>query len=240
MGSIYRERNEINLKCYIGKSHNDAVGRSKAHRNGRGNRLLKQAIAKYGIENFTFEILHDGVFDELLNDFEIAEIAKHDSVAPNGYNLTEGGDGVCGHRHSAETKEKMARAKLGKKASDETKRKMSKARKGENSPNYGKPMPESQKRKISKTKTGKKQSKEQKQKTSEVLTGRTFSDEHKRNLSKAAKGRKHSHETLCKMLGMSPEALTILIGWLLRDGWTQTKIAKELRKPRKTIAKYKP
>ena len=52
----------------------------------------------------------------------------------------------------------------------------------------------------------------------------------------------HSPKTRAKMsksqLGMSKEAFIILIGWLLRDGWTQKKIARELRKTPKTISKY--
>ena len=51
-----------------------------------------------------------------------------------------------------------------------------------------------------------------------------------------------SPKTRAKMsksqLGMSKEAFIILIGWLLRDGWTQKKIARELRKTPKTISKY--
>ena len=39
-------------------------------------------------------------------------------------------------------------------------------------------------------------------------------------------------------LGMSKKAFIILIGWLLRDGWTQKKIACELQKTPKTISKY--
>ena len=52
----------------------------------------------------------------------------------------------------------------------------------------------------------------------------------------------HSPKTRAKMsksqLGMSKEAFIILISWLLRDGWTQKKIARELRKTPKTISKY--
>ena len=51
-----------------------------------------------------------------------------------------------------------------------------------------------------------------------------------------------SPKTRAKMsksqLGMSKEAFIILISWLLREGWTQKKIARELRKTPKTISKY--
>lgn len=49
----------------------------------------------------------------------------------------------------------------------------------------------------------------------------------------------NTHAKISKsLLGMRPEAFIILIGWLLRDGWSQKKIARELRKTPNTISKY--
>ncbi|MCU9931163.1 NUMOD3 domain-containing DNA-binding protein, partial [Escherichia coli] len=45
-----------------------------------------------------------------------------------GYNLTEGGDGTIGRLHSDETKDKIRKKAVGRKASDEVKQKMSLAR----------------------------------------------------------------------------------------------------------------
>lgn len=47
-----------------------------------------------------------------------------------GYNLTAGGDGTFGKKHSDETKEKIRQKAIGRKMSDEVKLAMSKARKG--------------------------------------------------------------------------------------------------------------
>ena len=62
------------------------------------------------------------------------------------------------------------------------------------------------------------------------------------NLIGGGMNAKRSPETCAKIskgrLGMSPEALIILVGWLLRDGWTQKKITRELRKNSRTIYKY--
>ena len=273
MGSIYRERNEVNGKCYIGKSHVNAIARSKAHRNGNGNKLLKSAIAKYGVENFTFEILHDGIFDELLDDYEIAEIEKHNSVAPNGYNLTYGGDGG---KMSDEARQKQSEAGKGRTPwnkdkidpfSKESRRKMSeshigqtpwnkgkkgsqtswmKDKKGKGTSMYGKTHSEETKQQMSESNPrywkGKTRSNETKRKMSESHKDKVFSDEHRRNLSKnnAMKRPEVRLKQSESQLGMSQEALTILIDWLMRDGWTQAKIAKELGKSPHTIRKYRP
>jgi len=47
---------------------------------------------KYGIDKFHIEILKECPNNEL-NDYEKAYIKEYNSVAPNGYNLTYGGDG---------------------------------------------------------------------------------------------------------------------------------------------------
>ncbi len=105
-------------------------------------------------------------------------------------NLTEGGDGVSGYRHSEETKKKLielARNRIpiseetrkrlsGRKHSVETKRKMSVSKKGKNNPNYGKTLSQEHKRKISESlrgekspNYGKKHSEETKRKLSQKL-----------------------------------------------------------------------
>ena len=52
---------------------------------------IARAMKLYGHENFVFEILHANITDDqLLNELEIKEIAKHDSYH-NGYNCDKGG-----------------------------------------------------------------------------------------------------------------------------------------------------
>lgn len=62
------------------------------------------------------------------------------------------------------------------------------------------------------------------------------------NLNSGGMESERSPETIAKMskskLGMSPEAFTTLVGRLLCDGWSQAKIAHELRKNSRTIGKY--
>lgn len=126
------------------------------------------AIKKYGIENFVYEVLYRkeyGSFEEAtkgLNEMEKFFIKKYDSYK-NGYNMTLGGEGVRGFRLEGISKEKMIlhlkdyykthnNHFFGKKHSDKTKRKLSdiaKRRTGEKSSMYGKHLSNTQKRILS-------------------------------------------------------------------------------------------
>lgn len=70
------------------------------------------------------------VSDEELSDWEIYFIKKFNTLTPNGYNLTKGGEGCRGFCHSKETKEKLRNLNLGKSVSIETREKLSKLSKG--------------------------------------------------------------------------------------------------------------
>lgn len=56
MVGVYSVLNNINNKIYIGQSI-DIERRWLQHKYGKGNIVLRNAIKKYGIENFTFKIL---------------------------------------------------------------------------------------------------------------------------------------------------------------------------------------
>ena len=170
MGSIYKITNKINGKSYIGKTVHDAEKtRKRDHYRGCGNKPLKEDVDTYGEDNFTFEILHEGIIPEFLATLETEEIAKHNTVKPHGYNQNRGGSGVISH-------------------SEETKRRMSEAKKGENNPNYGKKHSEEARRKQSEAKIGKKLSAEHRQKSAEAQKGRKRSKETRRKQSEAKKG----------------------------------------------------
>lgn len=70
---------------------------------------MQDAVKKYGIENFKFEVLII-CFDEDRYRFEIEYIKKYNSIAPNGYNLTKGGEGggFHGKKHSQQTIERIS------------------------------------------------------------------------------------------------------------------------------------
>lgn len=92
MIGIYKIQNLIDGKVYIGQSvHIQA--RFNQHKNEAKNgntRPLYNAIRKYGIENFSFEVIEE-CSKEKLNEQEIYWIKKYDSFH-NGYNLTPGGN----------------------------------------------------------------------------------------------------------------------------------------------------
>lgn len=110
MGLIYLL--QINNKSYIGQTKQTFEKRLKGHRKTSKNPKdksydlpLYRAIRKYGWEDLTSEIIEDGIDDCDLNDREIYYIAEYNSMTPNGYNMTSGGNQamIC----SDETREKM-------------------------------------------------------------------------------------------------------------------------------------
>ena len=94
---IYKITNQINNKCYIGKSVNIEQRwishKSEAYlsHNKQYNYTIHRAFRKYGLENFSFEII-ELVEKEQLNEREIYWIQFYDSFN-TGYNETLGGDG---------------------------------------------------------------------------------------------------------------------------------------------------
>lgn len=98
MGWIYKIYNDVNDKVYIGQTVRNVERRWQEHLNNAKNHLkerkyaIYEAMNKYGIDKFHIEILKECPNNEL-NDYEKAYIKEYNSVAPNGYNLTYGGDG---------------------------------------------------------------------------------------------------------------------------------------------------
>lgn len=96
MVGIYKITNTVNGKVYVGQAV-DIKRRWQEHSSHSFspthisyNHTIHRAIRKYGIENFTFEVLEECA-EALLNEKEIYWIAKLNSKQ-NGYNMTDGGD----------------------------------------------------------------------------------------------------------------------------------------------------
>lgn len=94
---IYKITNKINNKSYIGQSV-DIGRRFSRHKTAakyQEKHPLYDAINKYGLENFSFEILEYCTKEEL-NEKEIYWVDYYKSfIQNNGYNLTLGGGNVC-------------------------------------------------------------------------------------------------------------------------------------------------
>jgi group I intron endonuclease len=148
---VYKITNKINGKCYIGQTINSLETRWYYHcRKNSFCRYLGNAIQKYGKEAFSVEVIAECQTPEDLNNTEKHFIEVYNSLAPNGYNLREGGGGYGKmseeakkkmkeswvprpikrkYLRSEETRKRMSAAQKGKIVSEETRRKMSEATK---------------------------------------------------------------------------------------------------------------
>ena len=165
MIGIYQIRRLSDGKCYIGQSVNIRK-RFSAHRT-RPVGYIDNAIQKHGIDSFAFEIIE--LCDEsILDQREIHWIAALDTIKPNGFNLTHGGEGG---RPSDEIRRKMSDAHKGKTLSTETRKKLSKINSGENHPQFGKQRSKETLRRMSEVMKGNKPSAETRKKLSEANSG---------------------------------------------------------------------
>lgn len=88
MMGIYKITNQINGKSYIGQSVH-IERRWQEHKLPSSNSRISLAIKKYGIENFTFEVLEEIKDCSILTQRESYYIKLYNSIVPNGYNIVE-------------------------------------------------------------------------------------------------------------------------------------------------------
>ena len=111
---IYCHKNKINNKLYIGYAKNPLA---RWHLDGSGyekQEKFYRAIKKYGWNNFEHIILIDNLSIEQAKILERYLIKKYNSKN-EGYNATDGGEGLVGFHHSKETRQKMSENAMGKK-----------------------------------------------------------------------------------------------------------------------------
>jgi group I intron endonuclease len=109
---VYIAKNIVNGKKYIGYTTKSLEERIKGHLHKSRNKndkhyfyLFKIALRKYGIDSFEWDILSKCTSVEECCEKEKFYIKTFDTLTPNGYNLTEGGNGGI---QSQETKFKIS------------------------------------------------------------------------------------------------------------------------------------
>jgi len=131
---IYQIYNKVTQKSYIGKSK-DYLSRYEKHKlnaKNKINRRLYDSMNYHGIENFTIILLEnvDSTNKQYINEREKYWILELNTIMPNGYNMTSGGDGGNTlEKWTQEEKEKLwkkqASKRIGSKRSPESRAKMS-------------------------------------------------------------------------------------------------------------------
>lgn len=104
--------NKVNGKKYIGQSIN-VERRWKQHIKDSKNKVLKsrylyRSFNKYGVENFNLAVIEENIPYSKINEREQYWIECYQTYAPNGYNLTKGGEGVLGLKYSEEQRKKIS------------------------------------------------------------------------------------------------------------------------------------
>lgn len=146
--TMYVHINKINGKRYVGIT---SLNINDRWRNGDGykKQIFGRAIEKYGWDNFEHIIVADGLTADIANEMEktlISEWKTQDSQY--GYNIVDGGGGICGYKFTDESRRKMSESAKNRNIcyetrkkhppiSDETRKKMSENNTGCNNPHYG-------------------------------------------------------------------------------------------------------
>lgn len=191
-GYIYKTTNKVNGKIYIGQKKSNKFLENKYLGSGK---ILKSAVKKYGVENFSVELVCWCGTKIELDNAEKDLIKQNNSRCPNiGYNIAYGGEGgdlvTC----------------LSKEDNNKFREKISKLNKMGIVGNKGKHLSEEHKNKIRLANTGKKHSEEwinnQREKVKGLPAwnrGLTIEDERVRKYVHKKGEYKHTAETRLKI-----------------------------------------
>lgn len=188
---VYLITNNINGKKYIGQTSRRLEDRWAEHIKPRGKpgcTYLWRAICKYGPEAFSIKPLVIVESKWEMDLYEAGMIKALNTKSPNGYNLTDGGDGVVGYTFTDEQRKKVSIGQIGRKMSEKSRQKLLERNKS-NTFSLGIKMPEEHRLKLIKINTGSKMSEEVKKRMSVAHLGKKHTDETKRKLSQSAKRR---------------------------------------------------
>ena len=117
---LYLITNLVNGKRYVGQTNSNFgyLNRFKQHIIESFSKYVKhlsalhKAIKKYGPENFSVKRLLHSIPESQIDYYETLWISKLNThiTSNRGYNMTEGGQGVHGYKHTDESVQKISKA----------------------------------------------------------------------------------------------------------------------------------
>jgi group I intron endonuclease len=140
-GLVYKLRNKINGKVYVGQTITIVEKRVAGHLRCKDPVPIARALKKYGLQSFVVSTIDTAISKVILDEKEIYWIARCKShVSQGGYNIAFGGGGTVGVKKkdyekaavSASSRKRVGflSPRFGVKHTVEARRKMSIARKG--------------------------------------------------------------------------------------------------------------
>lgn len=122
---VYKITSINNNKIYFGYTCRTLNARFYGHYYEQRNTIISRSLRKYGIDNFEIELLFEFACENLAKQKEIELIAEFRTNVlkyPDGcgMNMTDGGEGARGFKHSLEQIEAWKIARKGIKRSEES------------------------------------------------------------------------------------------------------------------------
>jgi group I intron endonuclease len=214
--AVYIITNKANGKQYVGIAKN-LKRRWHQHISANGSApALHAAIKMYGADGFVFSHICNAFDFEAACDIERMFIQQHNTKSPNGYNLTDGGEGVVGRPMTDEDKDVRRKAsnafinslspeerskKYGVKGRKLTSEQIEKIKVSNKGKNLGKKHSEETLQKMSaahKARPRKPMSEDTKEKIRQSLLGRKMPESEKQKHASFL-GCKHTEETKAKI-----------------------------------------
>ena len=183
MSIVYQHtRNDNGNVFYVGVGYS----KKRAYTKSKRNIYWQRVVDKYG---YSVNITHENICREEACKIEqyLISFWREALGKENITNLTDGGDGMSGHKPSLETRELLRQKKLGHIVTDETRKKIREKK-------IGFKVSEETKEKIRKAGYKRKHTEEVKLKISLGNKGKKYSQEAKDKISKANKGKVRTEE----------------------------------------------
>jgi hypothetical protein len=171
------------MPFYVGKGHGKRceahLDEAKYYTKRKSKKLNKiRKLMSLGMKPIITKV-EENVSDAQAIDFECFLIAEMRDIGIPLTNMTDGGDGAQGYKHTEEHKKYVTQLFKGRIVSEETKQKMRKPKSEEGRANIAK----------ARLTTTYRPSEETKRKTSEALKGRIITDEHKAKIKAGLTGK---------------------------------------------------